>query len=879
MKLRFNPYYNSKVYVKTDGCIIDEKVVGSQGLLSELELRAGLAGRILDDFQRAVLYSRAMKKALEKKPELFFAKSYEKDKLGTAITLLKWRDALVKIGWNSTITGCRRLDDLALVETLFDEKGESDRWRSILKYAQSAPLIDEGDSIEVTCDKDNLEPLYRQLFDRMEGKGCTVCYKPSPVSNDLYKKADIYSFKNDIEMAEWLAQQHLGDNDVLVTGDTSILNLELALEDKPQVGSESNAIGAIMQFFTLGLELFSNPVNVNTLLAYLQLPATPLNTLAVKRQDKEEKEYYKSLRSVLFDQLLEDNGIGNDWDALIQEAVFDYEGNDLSKSDRRKNALLFINQWKSVVGQGDDATVGKSVVVNYLSRMRKWAKANLYDDKRASQFKAIVDNCETMLLILEDEADTISTHHLKLWAAQVSRPVELAILTARKGSLNVTDAVTNLHTLPTTLYWDCTMIEYHFAHELDFLTPWEADILRANGIEVPDRETLLRTDRQMTLCALSNVLERIVLLECDVKGGSVTVEDPVATELRLGGSLPVQLQTPPQQDMVEEKVEAASSKKGEYVVDPIDFKRDSESYSSLDELIQRPFDYMMDYILHLKQYGKAAMDDLDTLKGHVAHAYFELLTDQSNRNLSGMRDIHNSQFVSNINLLAETKGALLLLEENELDFKRFKSQLKESVDILLDIIDKSNLTIVGSEQKYEAYIPDIGKMNATIDLVLKDLDGNYVIIDFKWSESTMYKKKLEQNDALQLAVYRAVLEKYLEDNGSNRIVSFTGYYVLPRHTLYTSCNTLKYREKHVQEVESLNNNDLMQLARNSYIYRMKQLADGFIEEGEGLELANLQYVKDTVEKELYPLRGDYYQETMKENSYGNKNIVLKGGLI
>ncbi len=60
---------------------------------------------------------------------------------------------------------------------------------------------------------------------------------------------------------------------------------------------------------------------------------------------------------------------------------------------------------------------------------------------------------------------------------------------------------------------------------------------------------------------------------------------------------------------------------------------------------------------------------------------------------------------------------------------------------------------------------------------------------------------------------------------------------------------------------------------------MKQLADGIIEEGEGLELANLQYVKDTVEKELYPLRGDYYQETMKENSYGNKNIVLKGGLI
>lgn len=879
MKLIFNPCYDSRVYVKSDGCTIDEKVVGPQGLLSELELRAGLTGRFLDDFQRAVLYSRAMKKALLANPDLFFAQSYDKDKLGTAIILLKWRDALVKIGWNSTITGCRRLDDLALVEPLFDAKGEADRWRSILEYAQNTAIIDEDDSIEVACNKDHLEPLWRQLFDSMENTGSNVHYTPSPISDDLHTKADLFSFKNDIEMAEWLAGQQLGDNDLLVCNDTSILNLQLALEGKPQVGSENNAIGAIMQIFTLGLELFSNPVDVNTLLAYLQLPATPLNNLALKRQNSEGEIYYKSLRSVLFEQLLSDNGIDDEWDALIEEAVFDYEGNDLSKSDRRKNALSFINQWKSVVGQGDDATVGKSVVVDFLNRMRKWAKTNLYDEKRASQFSAITDNCETMLLILEDEADTISTHHLKLWAAQVSRPVELATLTARKGSLNVTDAVTNIHTPPTVLYWDCTMTEYHFAHELDFLNLREADILKANGIELPDRETLLRTDREMTLCALSKVLGRIVLLECDMKGGNVTKETPVTTELRLGGALSVRRQTPPQQDMVEEKVEAASAKKGEYVVDSIDFKRDSESYSSLDELIQRPFDYVMDYILHLRQYGKAAMDDLDTLKGHVAHSYVELLTSQGANKVSDMRAIHNSHFSRNLDHLVQTRGALLLLEENDLDFKHFKTLLEKSVDILLDIIEQNNLTVVGSEQKYEADIPDIGKMNATVDFVLKAPDGNYVVIDFKWSESQLYKKKLEQNDALQLAVYRAVIDRYLEDQGSDRKVVFTGYYVLPRHTLYTLCDTLKYNGEHLQRVVGENDNDLMHLARNSYRYRINQLRSGVIEEGEGLELADLQYMKDTAAKELYPLRCDYSQNTLKENSYGNKNIVLKGGLI
>ena len=879
MRLIFNPCYDSRVYVKSDGCTVDEKVVGPKGLLSELELRAGLTGRSLDDFQRAVIYSRAMKKALVGNPDLFFAQSYDKDKLGTAIILLKWRDALVKIGWNSTVTGCRRLDDLALVEALFDAKGEADRWRSILEYAQGAALIDEGDSIEVACEKVHLEPLWRQLFDSMEGKGSIVRYAPSSISNDLHTKADIFSFKNDIEMAEWLAGQQLGDNDLLVSDDTSILNLELALEGKPQVGAENNAIGAIMQIFTLGLELFSNPVNVNTLLAYLQLPATPLNAVAVKRQNSEGEDYYKSLRSVLFDRLLEAGGIDDDWDALIEEAVFDYEGKDLSKSDRRKNALSFVNQWKFVVGQGDDATVGKSIVVDFLNRMRKWAKGNLYDEKRASQFNAIVDNCETMLLILEDEADTINIHHLKLWAAQVSRPAELAILTARKGSLNVTDAVTDIHTPPATLYWDCTMIEYRFAHALDFLNPHEAGILRDNGIEVPDRETLLRIDRALTLSALSKVQGRIVLLECDMKGGNVTKEAPVATELRLGGALSVWRQTPPQQDMVEEKVDAASDKKGEYVVDPVDFKRESESYSSLDELIQRPFDYVMDYILHLRQYGKAAMDDLDTLKGHVAHAYVESLTAQGEHKVSSMRAIHHSQFSSNLDHLVRTKGALLLLEENDLDFKHFKTLLEKSVDILLDIIEQNNLTIVGSEQKYEADIPDIGRMNATVDFVLKAPDSNYVVIDFKWSESQLYKNKLEQNDALQLAVYRAVIDKWLEAQGSANRVVFTGYYLLPRHTLYTLCDTLKCGGDHLQRVVSENNSDLMHLARNSYLYRMDQLRSGVIEEGEGLQLADLQYMKDAAAKELYPLRRDYSKNTLKENSYGNKNIVLKGGLI
>lgn len=889
MKLIFNPYYDSKVYLKTEGCALGEKVVGPQGLLDELELRAGLTGRYLDNFQRAIFYARAMKKAIESDSSLFFAKSFEKDKLGTAVNVLAWRDALVKAGWNKTITGSRRLDDLAAVEEHFDEKGEADRWRILLDYAKTTSILDTPDCIEVTCSEELLEPLYKQLFDSMASHGCSICYSPLPSKNNLKDKTFAYLFKNDLALAEWLAQQPLCDNDVVVCDDTSILNLNLAMENKPQVGTESQAIGAIMQIFTLGLSLFNKPLDINNLLAYLQLPSTPLSSICVKRQHDDKTDYYISLRRVLFEQLIDDNGISSAWDKLIEEAVYDHDGNDIKESDKRTDVLLFINQWKRVDVNDDNFVVNKAEVIEYLKEMKKWAKTYLHDESKAKQFNAIVNNCETMQMILDDEPNTIKTNDLMLWASQICQPVELATVSARKGSINVTRSVTDIHTIPHSLYWVCTTPEYRFQHDLGFLSHSEIDILKKNGLDVTDREALLKAKRDMMLRVLSNVHEHIILLECEVIGGAIPVEDSVATELRLKGDLKLQCKSPDAQNLEQKDTESEPTKREEYRINPSVFKlldkpkeegglkRKEESYSSLEELIQRPFDYVMDYILHLKEYGKAAMDDMDTVKGNVAHAYVEKLTETGQKNVPDMREKHLNHYDNLINDLAEAHGSILLLEENDLEFKRFKSLLKKSIDVLLNIIEENNLSIVGAEQKYEAIIPVIGKMTAKIDFVLTDSNNNYVIIDFKWNEGMTYKTRLEQNDTLQLAVYKAVVEQFLKDTGNKHTVSFMGYFVLPRHTLFTLYDILKHHDS-IKVVEPENNNDLMQLAKNSYTYRMNQLKLGLIEEGESMELAKLQYEKDTAKENLYPLHRKYKEENLKADSYGDKNIVLKGGL-
>lgn len=891
MKLIFSPYYDGNCYAGNPDngkCELGTKYVGPLGLLDELELRAGLTGRYSDNFQRTILYARAIKKAIEGNKNLFFAKSFEKDKIRTANVVLGWRDTLVKAGWNKTITGSSRLNGLAAVEAFFTEKGESDRWRTLLGLSKSTPLLEKTDRIEVGCKKEHLEPLYRQLFDNMEKNGCTVSYAPMDTAFNLQQKAQLLSFKNDLEMAEWMVQQKLGDNDVVVCDDASILNINLSLEGQPQFGDESNAIGAVMQIFTLGLQLFNKPLNLNTLLAYLQLPATPLTSIFVVDEKKDGTKYYPSLRRALFNQLLEDNGIGEKWNELIDGAVYDHDGKDMSKSSQRTTALLLINQWTHVKESAGKYTVEKKTVLEFLDTMKKWAKTNLYDDSKALQFNAVADNCDIMKMILEDEPDVIDTADLALWTSQITRPVTLFALPARVGCINVTNSVADIQTAPDTLYWACTTPEYNFRYDLEFLSPNEISILEQNGIVVSSRETVLKARREVVLGVLSKVKKQILLLECDIIGGNVPVEDPVATELRLTGGIDTQPQEPDQKGWEKDKVTADSTKQGEYKVDDKVFKlldkeetkgglkREMESYSSLDELIQRPFDYVMDYILGLHQYGTAAMADMDTVKGNVAHAYVEKLTKDGNSEIAAMKKLHGTDFEKQINLMAETQGAILLLEENELEFKRFKTLLKNSVGVLLDIIEQNNLTIVGAEQYYEADVPTIGKMNARIDFVLTDSNGDYVIIDFKWNESTTYQKKLLQNDALQLAVYKTVVEEYLKANKDEHKVSFMGYYALPRHTLYTVYSKLKH--KNIEIVVPENSVDLMPLAANSYTYRMEQLKSGLIEEGESMVLADLQYVRDSNSKQLYPLRGDYNDATLKSTSYGNQNIVLKGGL-
>ena len=103
--------------------LIDEQVVGTRGLLDELELRAGMTGKETPWFTRVVEYYKAIKSVLAAGHRTFFVESFSKDELGVSGELLRWRDALVMTGWTPDLPAdssvAYKFHDLALIERHF----------------------------------------------------------------------------------------------------------------------------------------------------------------------------------------------------------------------------------------------------------------------------------------------------------------------------------------------------------------------------------------------------------------------------------------------------------------------------------------------------------------------------------------------------------------------------------------------------------------------------------------------------------------------------------------------------------------------------------------------------------------------------------------
>jgi hypothetical protein len=181
--------------------VLGVRIVGERGLVEELEVRLGRAGRWPEDSERMLAYLAALRQSLVDghSPDPFYRKAFESNPIAVSLDLLGRRDELVSAGVDfQAVTGDPnappRLQNLVHVEALLGtdspvSRGRADRIAVLRKALIDGERPVSLESVSVVEPRILLEPGIATLLDLLPVAGVQVEYEePVPaadVSTDL----------------------------------------------------------------------------------------------------------------------------------------------------------------------------------------------------------------------------------------------------------------------------------------------------------------------------------------------------------------------------------------------------------------------------------------------------------------------------------------------------------------------------------------------------------------------------------------------------------------------------------------------------------------------------------------------------------------------
>ena len=847
MRIVYSPYYSGGYYVdlnKRKESLLGLKVCGSRELLSELELRAGIVSQELSEPEQLIAFHEALSENIS---GTIFEKSFKKDEVGVSRELMAWCDTLLMEGWTpDTDINTDKMRGLAKIVKGVKSKHISTRWLDLTRHLKSHCILHKDDHIEVH-DKDHIPAVIRMALEEL-GKQATVSYINN--EGEMPESFMLYQFKTRSDAYQWYLSkpEALENTDVTISSDNRILNNMAMAMGKPVVNSTAtNSNPQLLQLFKLGMSLFARPLNVYNLLSYLQIPGNPIGSVS-----------YKLARV-----LTEEGGINDRWNQVIKEHDFA----DETGKDKRAEKLAFIGMLNK------DYESDKILVADiklYANKLAHWCdqslRNNYIEEERKEQLVVLASFCRSLHQILPADG-YISSEALKTHVDGIYRPQSFTHMKARKDSQNTVTSITQLADDANKICWLGCVGGTLPSNPFDFLNASELDMLQQKGIFLPSRSAFYTQQHMQEMEALKHV-KQLILVTWDYDGNARQEEHPLVTELkhRYKDSWDSHVSTNALPNLEEKKgkIKVLEPQTSYKVSEKLkDIKREKESYTSIGTLIQHPFDYTMTHLLSLKEPQIGKLPDLDTTKGLVAHLVVEKLFETYGEQMADeYQKMDEAKIYQLMDEAIRQKGAVLLLPEYKLECQQYKTILKDSVTVLTTIIQNLHLQPVGSEVEVNVCLDTIGAFYGNIDMVLKNANGDYVIFDFKWSESKHYSKDLEENKAIQLELYRKAAMKHY---GSN--IAGVAYYLFPTMTMYTSDFPESDYIRRIKVKTEAAARNLFEEIKNSYKYRREELDLGFIEDSEMNSIEELEYTKAGSTTPLYPLDVAYGTKDLKSCPY------------
>jgi hypothetical protein len=786
--------------------------------------------------------------------------------LGTAATLLNWRDLWHLHGWVGELDQAvsNRLRDMGDVEQLaIVAVGPSmgQRLESVLEVMQARrPAIDEVALVDPLAvfpfrwrevlarlpvrDASSLTTrgvgLLGELQDRL------LCAHAGGPTESLAWRDDgsltVVQAETRFLAGRWLAAQ-LADSStdtLIVAGsDAALFDGLLTANDQPRQGfREASAFRPALQVLPLALELVWEPLNFYALLQFLSHSVNPVPGFARFK-----------LAGVVADR----PGLGGAaWrDALLR--IAEHYG------DKAAQVSESIARWVENPRYLQESGAPVSALLERVRGLEDFFRVRLADADPARRvaFYAGFAQCragaEALAGLLNQGVETLRPRQLqKLVTQATARGSENPLWVAEVGACPaVTVPGSTLDAFDRVIWWQMGMPAIPGAY------PWshsEIQQLAAAGVYLPDPAEELEHTARAWLKPLLAARQQLILvlppkgvevhpvwlmIEALVAGLPVRALESLLTEEEPGSAVVRHVPLPGKRRWWTLPDGALPPRKGR------------ESYSSLELLLFNPYHWALKYPAALRPSRILALGHDFRLLGNLAHGLVERFFQRPDA-LHLDDAAFTAWFGPAFEAIVTEEGATLLMPGRRSDLESFRLQLRQALEQLRHQLGRAGVVKVIPEMELDGQFAG-GELGGYADLVLTRADGAQAVVDMKWA-GNKFTDVLKENRHLQLAIYAELLR---QKNGAWPQV---GYFVLNRGHLLMTDDDFFPEARLVRKVTEENTAQLWLRFIETWKWRREQLDAGHIE----VALEEIEETDDSAFPEngltaqvLYPGYNDY----------------------
>ena len=872
MKVYYNKFFTGLPYVNIkEGISFDTCYCGDISLLSLMMLHGGIpAPNETPEERRAFYHNHLLRNSATLIKESLFENSFKTDSYATGCRLLDWRDTLISAGWEMKNSVSEKLNCLINAEPENLPKGLADCWREVIKLSADRLLLPKETQMIICHKKEELEPKISRILDNQALLGLNIKYSPinfENQGNDIGKlkewlidgtksKLDFtgdgslkfLTFPEDDMALKYVALQKPEEWDLYLCQQPKKFDNILKYLGQPACGSQLvNCEPQVVNLFLIGNGLFEYPLNLDRILAWLEAPVNPLG---------------RSFAHSLAHSLTSTGGIDNkEWSETIERYL---DSKELSENDKTKLYQTILE----FLPFPDSETIRCADVVRFNERLKNWANGILflndfpYEDIVREQLRQLDVYCQSLINLLRNyDKDTIKFIDFQNWCSSIVSPGTYTQYEPELGCRNMITRDGNIFSNISSLIWFCISDEETAPYPFDFLTEGEIETLKREGVFIYDRKTHNSFIRNAVVQTVLKT-DSLTIVEAEKVNGEKVKRHPLMIQINeaLGDKLKTWFNSPciavdffHTIENVNNRKEDCYIKINEDVEIPLRFGlNQKESYSSIDLLIQHPFDYICKYIADLRDTHIPSMDDIKRTQGNVAHRMIELLFEPGSR---GDFHLSDEKYQQVFDYAIQNTGLLLLRPENIMHYNDIKIGMKEAIQRLSEFIMSNNLVVDGTEVDLAVVnlLPDLVDLGSRCDMLLTDSQGNKVVLDFKWSYvPTTYIEMVKEGLSAQLIVYSYLIKRQFDCDVRSAYVSF------PECKIISSDSFVNVDK--IETETSLALEDKISMMANGIRFRNKQLADHVVEHTEGMPPEESDYYKETETLHLFPLK--LYQDTI-----------------